>query len=72
MSEKESSDGDLKSYWLYMRPPDTFGWRLCVNVPLRDVVTATALAKLLLEQFDTQREFAVREDGKKNYRRLQV
>lgn len=61
---------EIKSYWLYYRPPDTFGWRLALNLPLRDIPTATAIKRLLETQFDTEREFAVREDGKNQYRKV--
>lgn len=61
---------DDKPLWLYVKLPDTYGWRLAINIPLRDVAICQAMVNLLKTQYDTPRQWSFREEGKKHFREL--
>jgi hypothetical protein len=67
---KAKDESTEKILWLYMKLPDTHGWRLAVNAPLRDIAVAQAMVTLLKSQFDSARGWSVREDGMKSFRVL--
>jgi hypothetical protein len=71
MATKQSDD-TRSVYWLYFRPPETRGWRLALQVPLTNIVTAMTIVNVLKNQPGTvAREFSVREDGRKSFRILE-